>query len=304
MPTAARRCSAVPLLLTLAACNGLFYHPDQRTYRALPVGGEEVVFRSGDGTALHGWFLPAQGPAHGTVLHVHGNAQNLTSHVAFVDWLPAQGYLVFVFDYRGYGSSAGEPSREGLHTDMRAALAHVRSRPEVDRDRVVVFAQSLGGAVATAVLGEHGADGVRGLALDSTFDGYIAMGNEMLGGTFLTWPLAWLLLSDAHAPVDSIAAIAPVPILFLHGVADPVVPMAAGQRLFAAAREPKRFVELPEPGHTVATDTVHGRNELLTFFAQCLTATGATAEGLADPARAAILASCAAPPRSSTPSPR
>lgn len=268
------RLAAVVLGLTGVAltpgCNSVFYQPDAHRYRPLPPGAEDVWFASADGTRLHGWFLPAQGKAKGTVVHMHGNAQNLTSHVDFVAWLPAQGFAVFVFDYRGYGESAGSPSRGGVVADAHAALDYVRSRADVDPLRVVVFGQSLGGAIATAALGEGDTSGVRGLAVDSTFGSYIAMGNAVLGGTFLTWPFAWLLLSDEHAPEHSITKIAPVPILFLHGTQDPVVPLAEGRRLFAAAAEPKTFVELGEPGHTVATYTADGRAELVRFFERCL----------------------------------
>src|SRR5690606_8930163 len=164
-------------------------------------GGEELTFASGDGTRLHAWLVRARGKPKGTVIYFHGNAQNLTSHYSFVDWLPAEGYQVFAFDYRGYGKSQGSVSRQGLHEDSLAALDYVSKRADVDANRLLVFAQSLGGACATAALGEGGPP-VRGLALDSTFAHYISMGNEVLGGSFLTYPLAWLLLSNSHSPAD------------------------------------------------------------------------------------------------------
>jgi fermentation-respiration switch protein FrsA (DUF1100 family) len=268
------RLVVVALVLGVVAltpgCNGVFYQPDAHRYRQLPPGAEDVWFASGDGTRLHGWFLPAQGKAKGTVVHVHGNAQNLTSHIGFVDWLPAQGLHLFVFDYRGYGESAGSPSRDGVFEDACAAFDYVRARADVDAARLVVFGQSLGGAIATAALGERGTKGVRGFAVDSTFGSYIAMGNAAIGGSCLTWPLAWLLLSDAHAPEDSVARIAPVPMLFLHSTHDPVVPLAEGRRLFDAAGEPKEFMELAQAGHTVAANTEEGRARLVQFFEQCL----------------------------------
>jgi alpha-beta hydrolase superfamily lysophospholipase len=273
------RLAALALLLGGVAlspgCNSVFYQPDAHHYRHLPPGVEDVWFASADGTRLHGWFLPAQGTAKGTVVHMHGNAQNLTSHVDFVAWLPAQGFSVFVFDYRGYGESAGGPSRQGVFEDACAALEYVRSRPDVDPARLLVFGQSLGGAIVTAALGEAGTQGVRGVAVDSTFGSYIAMGNAAIGGTFLTYPLAWLLLSDEHAPEYSIAAIAPVPILFLHATHDPVVPLAQGRRLFEAASEPKEFVELAQSGHTVATHSNESRARLVRFFEHCLASDGA-----------------------------
>lgn len=270
-----RRASAAVFvsIALLSSCNGLFYYPDACIYSvpaSMPAAVDDVMFPSRDGTRLHGWFLHARGERVGTVVYFHGNAQNLTSHVHFVEWLPARGFDVFVFDYRGYGKSAGVPSRAGVHLDGLAALAYVRSRGDVVRDRLLVFGQSLGGAVAVAALGDGGNEGVRGIAVDSTFASYIGMGNEVLGGTFLTWPFAWLLLSDAHSPVDAIANLAPMPLLVFASARDPVVPIGQGRALFAAAGEPKEFVEVPAYGHPIATEAPASRERLVEFFTACV----------------------------------
>jgi uncharacterized protein len=259
------------LLLLSQGCNGLFYHPTAQAYRSITSlpNAEDATFVSGDGTPLHGWFLPAQGHAKGTVIHFHGNAQNLTSHVSFVDWLPVRGFNVFTFDYRGYGQSGGSPSRQGLHEDSIAALEYVISRPDVDSSRLIAFGQSLGGACATAAIGES-ATPIRGLAIDSSFGHYIAMGNEVIGGTWATYPLAWLLLSNAHSPADVIAEISPTPTLFMHSQDDPVVPITQGRALFRAAKEPKSFYEVETRGHPVATATNGAKLRLIQFFEECL----------------------------------
>ena len=269
-----RRLAVLASLLTLVSmqgCNSLFYHPDSYPYRAVGAiaGAEELTFASKDGTKLNAWFLRALGKPKGTVVYFHGNAQNLTSHISYADWLPAHGFDVFAFDYRGYGKSEGSPSRRGVHEDSIAALEYVRSRDDVDTDRIVVFAQSLGGACATAALGESGIK-VRGVALDSTFGHYISMGNEVLGGTFLTYPLAWLLLSNSHSPADAIANIAPTPVLCFHSPEDPVVPISQGRALYGAAGDPKAFLEVPVRGHAIATSSNAARQRLLQFFTACL----------------------------------
>lgn len=263
--------AALLLLIGLQGCNGLFYHPDAHPYRSIDSvpGAEDVTFASQDGTKLHAWFVPASGARKGTVIYFHGNAQNLSSHYSFVAWLPAEGFDVFAFDYRGYGASEGSASRQGLHEDSLAALDYVSKRPDVDAKRLLVFAQSLGGACATAALGESGFQ-VRGVALDSTFAHYIGMGNEVLGGTFWTFPLAWLLLSNSHSPADAIAKLAPTPILCFHSPLDPVVPIAQGRQLYEAAGEPKQFVEVPSRGHPIATSSRVERERLVQFFLACL----------------------------------
>ena len=74
---------------------------------------------------LHGWFLPAQIPSRGTILFLHGNAENVSTHIGSVAWLPAEGFNVFLIDYRGYGLSEGVPTLDGLHRDVEAAIAKV-----------------------------------------------------------------------------------------------------------------------------------------------------------------------------------
>lgn len=131
----------VILVLFLIGCvrvNQMFYYPDRTVYATPADSGlhfEEVVFLSRDGTELSGWFIPAVGEAQGTILHLHGNAENMTSHFGFVNWLPAAGFNLFVFDYRGYGKSAGSPNRAGVYEDSCSALAYLRSRDDIDSGR-------------------------------------------------------------------------------------------------------------------------------------------------------------------------
>ena len=82
-------------------------------------------------------YDPAQGKAMGTVVHFHGNAQNMSAHYTFVSWLPAHGFNLFVFDYRGYGQSEGTLSREGVYEDSVAAVEYVRKRTDIDPRKII-----------------------------------------------------------------------------------------------------------------------------------------------------------------------
>jgi len=116
--------------LTGGCAERFFFYPDQHVYttpQAEGVHAEEVLFAGPDGIQLHGWWLPAQGEIHGTVLHVHGNAANISNHLPLIAWLPAAGFNVLTFDYRGYGRSSGKPTIQGLVDDTRAALAWLRA---------------------------------------------------------------------------------------------------------------------------------------------------------------------------------
>jgi fermentation-respiration switch protein FrsA (DUF1100 family) len=228
--------------------NGLFYYPDRTDY-GTPAGHgltyEDCHFASRDGTRLHGWFMPARAPARGTVIHFHGNAQNISAHQDFVTWLPAEGFNVFTFDYRGYGRSQGRPSRRGVYEDSVAAIEYVRARKDVDPERLLVLGQSLGGANAMAALGSgHGA-GVRGIVIDSTFLSYRRIARDVAGKTILLWPvqwpLAWFLVTGDYSPEDYVIELPAAPIVFMHGTSDQVVPYHHSPALFALAREPKEL---------------------------------------------------------------
>ena len=93
----------------LGGCaQGIFYQPDRVVYETPAAAGlkfEEVRFASDDGTRLSGWMIPsadaaAPRSAKGTVIHFHGNAQNMTAHWRFAGWLAQRGFNVFVFGDR------------------------------------------------------------------------------------------------------------------------------------------------------------------------------------------------------------
>jgi fermentation-respiration switch protein FrsA (DUF1100 family) len=237
--------------------NRMFYYPNRIEYRgpeSIGGGARDVFFESGDGTKLHGWFVAATNePVMGTVVHFHGNAQNLTAHSSFVDWLPGAGFNVFLFDYRGYGKSEGRPSREGLFMDGVAALREVRRIPGVETNRIFIIGQSLGGTTALAIVGRHPELRGQALIIDSAFYSYRSIVRDKIRQipllSLLRVPLSYMLISNALSPEDTLANIAPVPILFLHGTADLVIPHHHSEMLYAVAGEPKQLILIPGGGH-------------------------------------------------------
>lgn len=252
-----------PLLLLcgfLTGCvNGLFYFPDQVDYSPRlinPIPHEEVWINRPDGGRLHAWFLPAQQPVKGSVLFLHGNAQNLTAHAAYVDWLPAAGYHVLAIDYRGYGLSPGKPNRAGLLADARAAYFYLRGRADVNPNALIIYGQSLGGANALALAGRESLSGLKAVIADSAFSHYGRIVREkmlqipVLG--WLLWPFSPLMVSPGLNPDKTVADIAPVPLLLIHGDQDVIVPSSHSQRLYRLAQEPKTLWLIKGAGHTEA----------------------------------------------------
>ena len=111
--------------LLLAGCNSLYFLPMKPWVQNPANQGlayEDVILIHPRGERVHGWWLPAKGPVRGTVYFLHGNAQNVSTHVMNVAWLPGQGFNVFLPDYRGYGLSEGEPKLKYAMQDIQLGL--------------------------------------------------------------------------------------------------------------------------------------------------------------------------------------
>ncbi len=243
------------LLLAVTGCSGLFFYPSRNMQEGPAVklfSHRDVVFPASDGVPIHGWYFPAENAA-GSILVLHGNAQNLSTHVNSVLWLVKEGYNLFIIDYRGYGWSGGEPTLEGVHRDADAALEKLFSMPETDPDRIVVLGQSLGGSIAiyTVTHSPH-KERIRALVIDSAFSSYRLIAREKASSFWLTWPLQYPLswtVNDDYSAVRWIAKVSPVPVLILHGMDDPVVSVHYGRMLNDAATQPKELWLTARPGH-------------------------------------------------------
>ncbi|MDC0662466.1 alpha/beta hydrolase [Marinobacter sp. SS21] len=257
--------------LLLSGCSGLFFYPDRVVYLTpdrLNLSYRDVYLETGDGETLHGWWLPAATDTSlGTVYFLHGNAQNISSHILNVAWLPEAGYNVFLIDYRGYGQSTGDPDLAGaLHdaeTGLRWLTQNQRSAP------LVLLGQSLGGAIGIALASEWSARGEQppldAVILDASFTGFRAIAREKLGEFWLTWPLqvplSWTIPAD-YEGIDHIAGIAPTPVMIIHSRRDGIIPFHHGPQLYDAAGEPKQFL---------ATDTPHAATFVVPEYRQAVT---------------------------------
>jgi len=243
------------LLIVTAGCSSLFLHPSRVMQESPAVkmfSHRDVVFQASDGMVLHGWYFPAANP-RGSILVLHGNAENLSTHVHSVLWLVKEGFNLFIIDYRGYGWSGGEKSLEGAHLDAAAALEKLFDMPETDQDRVVVLGQSLGGSIAVyTVVHSPRKDRIRALVIDSAFSSYRRIAREKMNDIWITWPFqypfSWTM-TDNNSAEKWIGKVSPVPVLILHGLDDPIVPTHHGRMLFDAARQPKELWLTATPGH-------------------------------------------------------
>ncbi|SHK23176.1 hypothetical protein SAMN05216369_1108 [Marinobacter antarcticus] len=272
--------SLLALFLSTAAllqsgCSSLFFFPDRTTYITpdrLNLAYENVYLDTADGETLHGWWLPAESEPLGTIYFLHGNAQNISSHLLNVAWLPAEGYNVFTIDYRGYGKSTGAPDIEGALHDSETGLRWLTSQPDVKNTPVFLLGQSLGGALGLALASEweqrNETPELNGVILDGTFSGFRGIAREKLANFWLTWPLqaplSWTIPGE-YEGMDQIANISPVPIMIIHSVRDGIIPFHHGQALYEAAGEPKEFLQTDTP-HAATFVIPAYRNAVLEFL--------------------------------------
>jgi fermentation-respiration switch protein FrsA (DUF1100 family) len=239
--------------------NQLFYFPSRdepTTPAASGLKFENIDFKSADGTALHGWFIPAKNKsaqtAKGTVVFSHGNAGSIGHHLGLCTWMVEANYNVIIYDYRGFGKSAGSVGRRGMIDDVKAAFAYARQRPDIDPQRLISYGHSLGGAQSVTALGESPVAGLRAIVIDGAFASYQAMA-RIFGGQ-----LGASLVTDELSPKDFVKKIAPVPLLVVHGSDDEVVPIAQGRQLFERAGQPKTLFEVKTGRHATSLSNDRG----------------------------------------------
>ncbi len=215
-----------------------------------PVGlaVEDAEFTSADGTKLHGWYSEVP-DAKAVVLFCHGNAGNVTHRADAIALLRKLSATVLVFDYRGYGRSEGSPHEAGVLADARAARKWLAEKAKVPEQQIVLMGESLGGGVAVDMAAKEGA---RGLILEDTFTSL-----PDAAAYHYPWLPVRLLM---RGKLNSLAIIQDYhgPLLQCHGDADTIVPYSLGERLFAAANEPKRFITHSGADHN---DGRHGQFE-------------------------------------------
>jgi hypothetical protein len=199
---------------------------------------EEIVLDTEDGEKLIVWHVPPQGERP-VVLYFHGNGGALRYRAGRFRALTADGTGLVALSYRGYGGSTGRPTEAGLIADARAAYRFAAGR--YSPLRLVLWGESLGAGVAIALAGEHE---VAGLVLEAPFTSAADIGARV----YWFVPAVRLLMKDQFRSDERIAKVT-APLLFLHGEQDWVVPISYGERLFALANEPKRFVRFPDGGH-------------------------------------------------------
>ncbi|MEB3293577.1 MAG: alpha/beta hydrolase [Synechococcales bacterium] len=211
---------------------------------------------------LQGWWIPAIAPpeqyvvlpdepiqvlSSPRVILYHcgaGNNRGDRNYIARIAALRQLGFSVLIFDYRGYGNSEGSfPHEAQLYQDSQAAWSYLTQTRRIPAQQIVIYGESLGGAIALALAIQQPEAG--GVILQSTFTSMTEVVQQKTWAAVI--PVDWILTErfDSLRRIRSLQ----MPVLLLHGQADPIIPFAMSQQLYNAAPEPKALQLIPGGGH-------------------------------------------------------
>ena len=123
----------------------------------------KVDLRTEDGVHIKGtYYRPPASHAPGIVL-LHMLGRNRKDWDAFARQLQAAGYGVLAIDLRGHGESEGQREWQKMTQDAASAVAFIRSRPEIDPDRIALIGASIGANIAINYAAND--PGIQGVAL-------------------------------------------------------------------------------------------------------------------------------------------
>ncbi|MFH2007404.1 MAG: alpha/beta fold hydrolase [bacterium] len=259
------RVGALALLCTLTGCEaGLSRRYSSRVlnpyraYVALPsdlgLAYETLRFTNERGRTLRGWFLPSK-KSRAAVLLFGGNTGNMSYHLLYAQLLHRAGLNVLLFEYQGFGRSGGRADLRSLAGDGLAALAALKKRAEVDPKRIALFGVSLGSILALAVAAES--PGIRAVVAVAPYEPERAMARALLPNKKKRWRArimsrlaAGLAFPWFFKPHEQLERIPGVPVFFIHGEDDRLLPPTASLRLFLRAAGPKQLWLIEGSGHS------------------------------------------------------
>lgn len=224
----------------------LIYFPTQHVpdVHVLHPTAEEISFSTADELTLSGWFVPApDSDQRITMLIFNGNGGNRGDRTNLARSFSERGYAILLFDYRGYGGNPGRPTEAGLQADGVAAIEYLVGRDDVDAERIVLFGESLGAAVAIATAQTHPP---AVLVLRSPFTSL----PDVASVHYPILPMS-LLLWDEYPNLETIGRIR-VPTMVIAGTADGTVPFEQSLAIHGAANDPKEMLTVEGADHNDA----------------------------------------------------
>ena len=214
----------------------------------------EVQIQTGDQLTLAHWYA-RRGLPH--IVVFHGNAGNIEGRGYKFKFLVDQGYSVLLVSYRGYGDNPGQPKEQDLISDSALALEWLFKKEGVSPEQVVLFGESLGSGVAVALAAQYSVKGV-------IFDGAYSSVADVGQSAYFLIPVRWLLKDtwDSQSRIQKVRS----PLFFIHSKKDSVIPFRFAQKLFQAAKGPKKSLWLERSDHNDNLETKPVRQSIIDFI--------------------------------------
>lgn len=211
------------LMLFLVAAflsDRMIFQPQRSSYADT---SDIIKLTTADGTRISAVYLPNPAAAY-TLLFSHGNAEDIGDNRLFFQQLRDAKFAVFAYDYHGYGTSGGTPSEKAVYSDIDAAYEYLTGTLRVPPERIISFGRSVGTGAAIDLASRKP---VAGLIVQSGFT-----------TAFRVLTHIPLVPFDKFRNVEKIQRVK-VPILFMHGRADRVIPFRQGLALYERVNSPK-----------------------------------------------------------------
>ena len=264
MRTLTRRLSLVALAVIVVVvgfawvAGGELSAPVPRSIGSPPpsLGGQDVVFTSGSGSSVHGWFVRCES-GQGAVLLLHGVRGDRRDMQSRAEFLHARRYSVLLIDFQAHGESPGAQITFGARESLDVTAALINLQRWVPGEPIGVIGVSLG--AAAFVLAEN-RPAVNAVVLESMYPTveqavsdrlrlHLGPVGPMLAPLLLVQIRPRLGIGiDQLRPIDRVGAIG-APVFILSGTLDQHTSIGEARALFAAASKPKDFWAVEGAAH-------------------------------------------------------
>jgi abhydrolase domain-containing protein 17 len=227
----------IPILLYVGFGIYAYFFADSLIFQPQPqfIKDDNSVFKlkTPNGEKISAKFFKNES-ANFTILFSHGNAEDINELSPFFEELSKTGFSVLAYEYRGYGSSDGKPSKKNAYEDIETAYNYLVNDQKISPEKIIFHGRSLGGAISIDLASRKKCGG---LIVESSFISAFRVVTRVAIYPFDRF--------ESISKIDRVKC----PKLFIHGKSDTLIPIWHGEKLFANANDPKSFFAVENAGH-------------------------------------------------------
>ena len=198
----------------------------------------------GETEHIHAWWIPAEYPGNRYLIYLHGSALNIAANITHARRFQRMGFSVLLLSYRGYGKSEGAfPTETQVYSDAQTAWSYLVEKKGIKPKAIFIYGHSLGGAVAIELAVNHPAAG--GLVVEAAFTSISELARAM--PKYRIFPIE-LIVNQRFDSLQKVSRLN-VPVLYLHGTADTLVPPEMSSKLYDFTASAKQLKYIPGGGH-------------------------------------------------------